>query len=197
MKKGDDMKITAMIFGILVIFYILYRYYIKTASEETSKEGVFRFCMINVLIFYMLDSIYDSYVRFVFSILAFGILWLIGIRPIDKKKDLNKDLKSAGNFLIVASIITTIAQVLGILFTLDNETIYSFDRAHINIILVLLIILNAVVRFLMDKKLISSCIKTSSQKKIFISAEIISVLIFTGFLIFNIVNVDQFVFYHR
>lgn len=188
------MEIAAMVFGMFVIFYILYRYYIKTTDKELPKEGFFRFSIVTVLIFYMLDSIYTSYIRFSFSAVVFGILWLIGIRPVDKKKDLNKDLKSAGNFLIIASIIATIAQILGIVFAQDDKTVFSFDRAHINIILVLIIVLNLVLRFLMDKKLISSCIKNSNQKKIFIFSEVIFVLIFTGFLIYNIVNVDQFTF---
>lgn len=188
------MEVAAMVFGMFVIFYILYRYYIKTTDKELPKKGIFRFSIVTVSIFSLLDSIYASSIRFLGSVIAFGLLWLIGIRPVDKKKDLNKDLKSAGNFLIIASIIATIAQILGIIFASDDNTVYSFDRAHINIILVLIIILNLVVRFLMDKKLISSFMKNSNQKKIFIFLEVIFALIFTGFLIYNIVNVDQFNF---
>lgn len=183
-----------MIFAMFASFYIVYRFYIKNTDKELVREGIYRFCMVNIILFYVIDSVYANYFRFGFLVVAFIIFWWLGLRAIEKKKDLDKNKKVAGNLLIIASIIATLAQALAILFVQYDKIIYSFDREHINIVLILIIIFNIAVRLFMDKKLIKSCLKTSLQRKIFVVIEIIFVLIVTGWLIYNIVNVGEFRF---
>lgn len=100
-------------------------------------------------------------------------------------------------------ITTIIAQGIFIIYQLvffmtleDGHGIYSFKKIEFAIILPWLILVILWLSYYLSKKLLSKIfVEKDTYRKTFITLQILFIIIFTGFTIYNFINISRFDFY--
>ena len=97
---------------------------------------------------------------------------------------------------IIVQVVLIIYQLILFMTLEDGHKIESFGKKEFSIVLPSFILVILWLSYYLSKKSLSKIfVEKDSYRKIFISLQILFIIIFVGFIIYNYINIDRFDFY--
>ena len=167
---------------------------IETESSTIVKNYIYVFIVIELWIsmFFCQDKLY-------FYLAIFGLVAYFLYRTYTEDIMKNKykdDPRLYKITTIIAQAILIIYQLILFMTLEDGHGVSSFKKIEFSIVLPSLILVVLWLSYYLSKKLLSKIfVKKDSYRKVFITLQILFIIIFTGFTIYNIININRFDFY--
>lgn len=97
---------------------------------------------------------------------------------------------------IIVQAILIIYQLIFFMTLEDGHGVSSFKKIEFSIVLPSLILVVLWLSYYLSKKLLSKIfVEKDSYRKVFITLQILFIIIFAGFTIYNLININRFDFY--
>ena len=168
---------------------------IETDSRDVMKTYIYAFVVIEMwlsLIVFCQDKLYIYLV--VFGLVAY-FLYRTYTEDIMKNK-YKDDPRLYKITTIIVQVVLIIYQLILFMTLEDGHKIESFGKKEFSIVLPSFILVILWLSYYLSKKSLSKIfVEKDSYRKIFISLQIIFIIIFVGFIIYNYINIDRFDFY--
>ena len=167
---------------------------IETESSTIVKNYIYAFIVIELWIsmFFCQDKLY-------FYLAIFGLVTYFLYRTYTEDIMKNKykdDPRLYKITTIIAQAILIIYQLILFMTLEDGHGVSSFKKIEFSIVLPSLILVVLWLSYYLSKKLLSKIfVEKDSYRKVFITLQILFIIIFTGFTIYNIININRFDFY--
>lgn len=167
---------------------------IETESSTIVKNYIYAFIVIELWIsmFFCQDKLY-------FYLAIFGLVAYFLYRTYTEDIMKNKykdDPRLYKITTIIAQAILIIYQLILFMTLEDGHGVSSFKKIEFSIVLPSLILVVLWLSYYLSKKLLSKIfVEKDSYRKVFITLQILFIIIFTGFTIYNIININRFDFY--
>lgn len=168
---------------------------IETDSRDVMKTYIYAFVVIEMwlsLIVFCQDKLYIYLV--VFGLVAY-FLYRTYTEDIMKNK-YKDDPRLYKITTIIVQVVLIIYQLILFMTLEDGHKIESFGKKEFSIVLPSFILVILWLSYYLSKKSLSKIfVEKDSYRKIFISLQILFIIIFVGFIIYNYINIDRFDFY--
>ncbi|MFR8507074.1 MAG: hypothetical protein ACLVCA_08550 [Peptoniphilus sp.] len=168
---------------------------IETDSRDVMKTYIYAFVVIEMwlsLIVFCQDKLYIYLV--VFGLVAY-FLYRTFTEDIMKNK-YKDDPRLYKITTIIVQVVLIIYQLILFMTLEDGHKIESFGKKEFSIVLPSFILVILWLSYYLSKKSLSKIfVEKDSYRKIFISLQILFIIIFVGFIIYNYINIDRFDFY--
>lgn len=168
---------------------------IETDSRDVMKTYIYAFVVIEMwlsLIVFCQDKLYIYLV--VFGLVAY-FLYRTYTEDIMKKK-YKDDPRLYKITTIIVQVVLIIYQLILFMTLEDGHKIESFGKKEFSIVLPSFILVILWLSYYLSKKSLSKIfVEKDSYRKIFISLQILFIIIFVGFIIYNYINIDRFDFF--
>lgn len=168
---------------------------IETDSRDVMKTYIYAFTVIEMwlsLIVFCQDKLYIYLV--VFGLVAY-FLYRTFTEDIMKNK-YKDDPRLYKITTIIVQVVLIIYQLIFSITIEDGHKIESFGKKEFSIVLPSFILVILWLSYYLSKKSLSKIfVEKDSYRKIFISLQILFIIIFVGFIIYNYINIDRFDFY--
>ena len=168
---------------------------IETDSSHVMKTYIYAFVVIEMwlsLIVFCQDKLYIYLV--VFGLVAY-FLYRTFTEDIMKNK-YKDDPRLYKITTIIVQVVLIIYQLILFMTLEDGHKIESFGKKEFSIVLPSFILVILWLSYYLSKKSLSKIfVEKDSYRKIFISLQILFIIIFVGFIIYNYINIDRFDFY--
>lgn len=168
---------------------------IETDSKDVMKTYIYAFVVIEMwlsLIVFCQDKLYIYLV--VFGLVAY-FLYRTFTEDIMKNK-YKDDPRLYKITTIIVQVVLIIYQLILFMTFEDGHKIESFGKKEFSIVLPSFILVILWLSYYLSKKSLSKIfVEKDSYRKIFISLQILFIIIFVGFIIYNYINIDRFDFY--
>ena len=168
---------------------------IETDSSHVMKTYIYAFVVIEMwlsLIVFCQDKLYIYLV--VFGLVAYFV-YRTFTEDIMKNK-YKDDPRLYKITTIIVQVVLIIYQLILFMTLEDGHKIESFGKKEFSIVLPSFILVILWLSYYLSKKSLSKIfVEKDSYRKIFISLQIIFIIIFVGFIIYNYINIDRFDFY--
>ncbi|WP_195445664.1 hypothetical protein [Peptoniphilus harei] len=168
---------------------------IETDSRDVMKTYIYAFVVIEMwlsLIVFCQDKLYIYLV--VFGLVAY-FLYRTFTEDIMKNK-YKDDPRLYKITTIIVQVVLIIYQLILFMTFEDGHKIESFGKKEFSIVLPSFILVILWLSYYLSKKSLSKIfVEKDSYRKIFISLQILFIIIFVGFIIYNYINIDRFDFY--
>ena len=167
---------------------------IETESSTIVKNYIYAFIVIELWIsmFFCQDKLY-------FYLAIFGLVAYFLYRTYTEDIMKNKykdDPRLYKITTIIVQAILIIYQLILFMTLEDGHGVSSFKKIEFSIVLPSLILVVLWLSYYLSKKLLSKIfVEKDSYRKVFITLQILFIIIFTGFTIYNIININRFDFY--
>lgn len=167
---------------------------IETYSSDVMRSYIYAFIVIEMwlsMIFcqnklYLYLVVFGLVAYFIYKTLTEDIMK-------NKYKD---DPRLYKITIIISQVVFIIYQLIFFISLEDGHRIDSFAKNEFSIVLPCFILVILWLSYYLSKKLLSKIfVKKDSYRKSFIILQILYVLIFTGFTIYNFININRFDFY--
>lgn len=180
------------------IIPLTYRYKenrgIETESSTIVENYIYAFTMISFWI-----GILFSQNKLYIYLSVFGLVAYFIYRTYTEDIMKNKykdDPRLYKITTIIAQAILIIYQLILFMTLEDGHGVSSFKKIEFSIVLPSLILVVLWLSYYLSKKLLSKIfVEKDSYRKVFITLQILFIIIFTGFTIYNIININRFDFY--
>lgn len=168
---------------------------IETDSRDVMKTYIYAFVVIEMwlsLIVFCQDKLYIYLV--VFGLVAY-FLYRTYTEDIMKNK-YKDDPRLYKITTIIVQVVLIIYQLILFMTLEDGHKIESFGKKEFSIVLPSFILVILWLSYYLSKKSLSKIfVEKDSYRKIFISLQILFIIIFVGFIIYNYINIDRFDFF--
>lgn len=168
---------------------------IETDSRDVMKTYIYAFVVIEMwlsLIVFCQDKLYIYLV--VFGLVAY-FLYRTFTEDIMKNK-YKDDPRLYKITTFIVQVVLIIYQLILFMTLEDGHKIESFGKKEFSIVLPSFILVILWLSYYLSKKSLSKIfVEKDSYRKIFISLQILFIIIFVGFIIYNYINIDRFDFY--
>lgn len=188
--------IAIIIFSSIILIEDKYkkRREIETYSSDVMRSYIYAFIVIELWIsmIFCQDKLYVY-------LAVFGIVAYFVYRTLTEDIMKNKykdDPRLYKITIIISQVVFIIYQLIFFISLEDGHRIDSFAKNEFSIVLPCFILVILWLSYYLSKKLLSKIfVKKDSYRKSFIILQILYVLIFTGFTIYNFININRFDFY--
>ncbi|EFR32221.1 MAG: hypothetical protein QP753_02885 [Peptoniphilus harei] len=168
---------------------------IETDSRDVMKTYIYAFVVIEMwlsLIVFCQDKLYIYLV--VFGLVAY-FLYRTYTEDIMKNK-YKDDPRLYKITTIIVQVVLIIYQLILFMTLEDGHKIESFGKKEFSIVLPSFILVILWLSYYLSKKSLSKIfVEKDSYRKIFMSLQILFIIIFVGFIIYNYINIDRFDFF--
>ena len=167
---------------------------IETNSRDVMKTYIYAFIVIEMWLsmFFCQDKLYLYLV--VFGLVAYFV-YRTYTEDIMKNK-YKDDPRLYKITTIIAQAILIIYQLIFFMTLEDGHKINSFAKNEFLIVLSCFVLVILWLSYYLSKKLLSKIfVEKDTYRKVFITLQILFIIIFTGFTIYNIININRFDFY--
>lgn len=168
---------------------------IETDSRDVMKTYIYAFVVIGMwlsLIVFCQDKLYIYLV--VFGLVAY-FLYRTYTEDIMKNK-YKDDPRLYKITTIIVQVVLIIYQLILFMTLEDGHKIESFGKKEFSIVLPSFILVILWLSYYLSKKSLSKIfVEKDSYRKIFMSLQILFIIIFVGFIIYNYINIDRFDFF--
>lgn len=167
---------------------------IETNSRDVMKTYIYAFIVIEMWLsmFFCQDKLYLYLV--VFGLVAY-FLYRTLTEDIMKNK-YKDDPRLYKITTIIAEAILIIYQLIFFMTLEDGHGVSCFKKIEFSIVLPSLILVVLWLSYYLSKKSLSKIfVEKDTYRKVFITLQILFIIIFTGFTIYNITNINRFDFY--
>lgn len=168
---------------------------IETDSRDVMKTYIYAFVVIEMwlsLIVFCQDKLYIYLV--VFGLVAY-FLYRTYTEDIMKNK-YKDDPRLYKITTIIVQVVLIIYQLILFMTLEDGHKIESFGKKEFSIVLPSFILVILWLSYYLSKKSLSKIfVEKDSYRKIFMSLQILFIIIFVGFIIYKYINIDRFDFF--
>ena len=180
------------------IIPLTYRYKekrgIETESSTIVENYIYAFTMISFWI-----GILFSQINLYIYLSVFGLVAYFIYRTYTEDIMKNKYKDDPRLYKITTIIVQAILIIYQLIFFMtleDGHGVSSFKKIEFSIVLPSLILVVLWLSYYLSKKLLSKIfVEKDSYRKVFITLQILFIIIFTGFTIYNFINISRFDFY--
>lgn len=167
---------------------------IETNSRDIMNSYIYAFIVIELWIsmFFCQDKLY-------LYLVVFGLVVYFLYRTFTEDIMKNKykdDPRLYKITTIIAEAILIIYQLIFFMTLEDGHGVSSFKKIEFSIVLPSLILVVLWLSYYLSKKLLSKIfVEKDTYRKVFITLQTLFIIIFTGFTIYNFININRFDFY--
>lgn len=180
------------------IIPLTYRYKekrgIETESSTIVENYIYAFTMISFWI-----GILFSQINLYIYLSVFGLVAYFIYRTYTEDIMKNKYKDDPRLYKITTIIVQAILIIYQLIFFMtleDGHGVSSFKKIEFSIVLPSLILVVLWLSYYLSKKLLSKIfVEKDSYRKVFITLQILFIIIFAGFTIYNLININRFDFY--
>lgn len=195
--------------GNLIIFFIgtiifcsiipIADKYKKNKGIEIDNSDVMRTYTYAFTVIEMWLSMIFCQNKLYFYLVVFGLVAYFVYRTLTEDILKNKYKDDPRLYKITTIIVQVVLIIYQLIFSItieDGHKIESFGKKEFSIVLPSFILVILWLSYYLSKKSLSKIfVEKDSYRKIFISLQIIFIIIFVGFIIYNYINIDRFDFY--
>ena len=180
------------------VILLTYRYKEKRGIETDSSDVVDSYIYAFTMISFWIGIVFrqgNLYIYFaIFGLVAYFI-YRTFTEDILKNK-YKDDPRLYKITTIIVQVVLIIYQLIFFITLEDGHRIDYFGKKEFSIILPCFILVILWLSYYLSKKLLSKIfVEKDSYRKVFIILQILYVLFFTGFTIYNMININRFDFY--
>lgn len=201
--KGDeDMTDTMIYFLVFLVTSILVTYILKreekVGKRDSDNDLVFGFIITSYMLLQLGFRMYQGVVTiiaFAFIIfIAWGVLTLFTQSKRGSQLLNNKNLIKYE--LIFTSILLIVIEIISFIDTFGIGTIYSYSQSDFRNILIITVFFLSYITYIFTKRTVKFIfVENDLWRKIFITSQIVFILIFILGTSYNIKNSNSFEFY--
>ena len=195
--------------GSLIIFFIgtiifcsiipIADKYKKNKGIEIDNSDVMRTYTYAFTVIEMWLSMIFCQNKLYFYLVVFGLVAYFVYRTLTEDILKNKYKDDPRLYKITTIIVQVVLIIYQLIFSItleDGHRIDSFGKKEFSIVLPSFILVILWLSYYLSKKSLSKIfVEKDSYRKIFIYLQIIFIIIFVGFIIYNYINIDRFDFY--
>lgn len=195
--------------GNLIIFFIgtiifcsiipIADKYKKNKGIEIDNSDVMRTYTYAFTVIEMWLSMIFCQNKLYFYLVVFGLVAYFVYRTLTEDILKNKYKDDPRLYKITTIIVQVVLIIYQLIFSItieDGHKIESFGKKEFSIVLPSFILVILWLSYYLSKKSLSKIfVEKDSYRKIFISLQIIFIIIFVGFIIYNYININRFDFY--
>lgn len=167
---------------------------IETDSRDVMKTYIYAFVVIEMWL-----SMIFSQDKLYFYLVVFGLVVYFLYRTFTEDIMKNKYKDNPRLYKITTIIVQAILIIYQLIFFMtleDGHGVSSFKKIEFSIVLLCFILAILWLSYYLSKKSLSKIfIEKDSYRKVFITLQILFIIIFTGFTIYNMININRFDFY--
>lgn len=167
---------------------------IETNSRDVMKTYIYAFVVIEMWL-----SMIFCQSKLYFYLVVLGLVAYFLYRTFTEDIMKNKYKDDPRLYKITTIIVQVVLIIYQLIFSIsleDGHRIDSFGKKEFSIILPSFILVILWLSYYLSKKSLSKIfVEKDSYRKIFISLQILFIIIFVGFIIYNFINIDRFDFY--
>lgn len=184
---------------ILCSIILIEDWYKKRKGIETDSGDVLNsYIYVFVVIEMWLSNTFSQDKLYVY-LLVFGLVAYFIYKTFTEDIMKNKYKDDPRLYKITTIIVQSLLIIYQVIFFIsleDGHRIDSFGKKEFSIVLPSFILVILWLSYYLSKKSLSKIfVEKDSYRKIFISLQIIFIIIFVGFIIYNYINIDRFDFY--
>lgn len=195
--------------GSLIIFFIgtiifcsiilIEDWYKKRRGIETDSRDVMKTYIYAFVVIEMWFSMIFCQNKLYFYLVVFGLVAYFVYKTLTEDIMKNKykdDPRLYKITTIIAQTLLIIYQVIFFITLKDGHRILSFAKNEFSIVLPCFILVILWLSYYLSKKSLSKIfVEKDSYRKLFISLQILFIIIFIAFTIYNYININRFDFY--
>lgn len=190
-------------FLILIIIFcsliLIEDWYKKRRGIETDSRDVMKTYIYAFVVIEMWLSMIFCQSKLYFYLVVLGLVAYFVYRTYTEDIMKNKYKDDPRLYKITTIIVQVVLIIYQLIFSItleDGHRIDSFGKKEFSIVLPSFILVILWLSYYLSKKSLSKIfVEKDSYRKIFISLQIIFIIIFVGFIIYNYINIDRFDFY--
>lgn len=184
---------------ILCSIILIEDWYKKRKGIETDSGDVLNsYIYVFVVIEMWLSNTFSQDKLYVY-LLVFGLVAYFIYKTYTEDIMKNKYKDDPRLYKITTIIVQVVLIIYQLIFSItleDGHRIDSFGKKEFSIVLPSFILVILWLSYYLSKKSLSKIfVEKDSYRKIFISLQILFIIIFVGFIIYNYINIDRFDFY--
>lgn len=184
---------------ILCSIILIEDWYKKRKGIETDSGDVLNsYIYVFVVIEMWLSNTFSQDKLYVY-LLVFGLVAYFIYKTFTEDIMKNKYKDDPRLYKITTIIVQSLLIIYQVIFFIsleDGHIIFSFTKNEFSIVMPSFILVILWLSYYLSKKSLSKIfVEKDSYRKIFISLQIIFIIIFVGFIIYNYINIDRFDFY--
>lgn len=181
----------------ILVTYILKREE-KVGKRDSDNDLVFGFIITSYMLLQLGFRIYQGVV----TIIAFAFIMFVawGVLTLYTQSKRGRQLLDNKNLikfeLVFTSILLIVIEVISFIDTFDLSTIYSYSKSDFRNILIITIFFLSYITYLFTKRTVKFIfVEKELWRKIFITSQIIFIIIYIAGTFYNIKNINNFDFY--
>lgn len=190
-------------FLILIIIFcsliLIEDWYKKRRGIETDSRDVMKTYIYAFVVIEMWLSMIFCQSKLYFYLVVLGLVAYFVYRTYTEDIMKNKykdDPRLYKITTIIVQVVLIIYQLILFMTLEDGHKIESFGKKEFSIVLPSFILVILWLSYYLSKKSLSKIfVEKDSYRKIFISLQILFIIIFVGFIIYNYINIDRFDFF--
>ena len=190
-------------FLILIIIFcsliLIEDWYKKRRGIETDSRDVMKTYIYAFVVIEMWLSMIFCQSKLYFYLVVLGLVAYFVYRTYTEDIMKNKYKDDPRLYKITTIIVQVVLIIYQLIFSItleDGHRIDSFGKKEFSIVLPSFILVILWLSYYLSKKSLSKIfVEKDSYRKIFISLQILFIIIFVGFIIYNYINIDRFDFY--
>lgn len=181
----------------ILVTYILKREE-KVGKRDSDKDLVFGFIITSYMLLQLGFRIYQGVVTIIaFAFIMFVAWGVLTLYTQSKRGSKLLDNKNLIKFeLVFTSILLIVIEVISFIDTFSIGTIYSYSQSDFRNILIITIFFLSYITYLFTKRTVKFIfVEKDLWRKIFITSQIIFIIIYIAGTFYNIKNINNFDFY--
>ena len=180
------------------IIPLTYRYKEKRGIETESSVIVENYIYAFTMVSFWIGIVFSQNKPYIYLV-VFGLVAYFLYRTYTEDIMKNKYKDDPRLYKITTIIVQAILIIYQLIFFMtleDGHGVSSFKKIEFSIVLPSLILVVLWLSYYLSKKLLSKIfVEKDSYRKVFITLQILFIIIFTGFTIYNMININRFDFY--
>ena len=180
------------------IIPLTYRYKEKRGIETESSVIVENYIYTFTMIYFWIGIVFSQNKPYIYLV-VFGLVVYFLYRTFTEDILKNKYKDDPRLYKITTIIVQAILIIYQLIFFMtleDGHGVSSFKKIEFSIVLPSLILVVLWLSYYLSKKLLSKIfVEKDSYRKVFITLQILFIIIFAGFTIYNLININRFDFY--
>lgn len=190
-------------FLILIIIFcsliLIEDWYKKRRGIETDSRDVMKTYIYAFVVIEMWLSMIFCQSKLYFYLVVLGLVAYFVYRTYTEDIMKNKYKDDPRLYKITTIIVQVVLIIYQLIFSItleDGHRIDSFGKKEFSIVLPSFILVILWLSYYLSKKSLSKIfVEKDSYRKIFMSLQILFIIIFVGFIIYNYINIDRFDFF--
>lgn len=180
------------------IIPLTYRYKEKRGIETESSVIVENYIYAFTMISFWIGIVFSQNKPYIYLV-VFGLVAYFLYRTLTEDIMKNKYKDNPRLYKITTIIVQAILIIYQLIFFMtleDGHGVSCFKKIEFSIVLPSLILVVLWLSYYLSKKSLSKIfVEKDTYRKVFITLQILFIIIFTGFTIYNIININRFDFY--